>query len=417
MIASIKQSGEQNLKRVFKIAVIAGEESGDLLAADIIRSYIALENIDVRLIGVGGAHLEDLGLKSFFDREDIALIGIGAVLKRLPRLLRHIYRLSSYLIKEKPDFLLLVDSPDFTHRVARRVRKFAPSIPIIQYVAPSVWAWRPQRAKAMRKFIDLLLVILPFEPKILAKLGGPEAVYTGHRLLSFAPLQRAYAAQQRGTYGLRNNDANSETAAAAVSPGKRTLLLLPGSRISEITYLMPIFAETVAQIRERCEEIEIILPTLPHLEEKIKALSANWLYPPKIITEEAEKWKVFGAADAALAASGTVALELALCAVPTVLAYKLDWFTTRFILPQITIWSAALPNIITDEVIVPEYFNEFVQPGMLARQIERVMQPGAARQAQLEGFARLRIMMQTDKAAGRAAAEAIKDRFNIVPKI
>jgi len=149
------------------------------------------------------------------------------------------------------------------------------------------------------------------------------------------------------------------------------------------------------------------LPSLPHLAAKIRALTADWPSPPHIITDEKEKWQAFAKADAALAASGTVSLELALSAVPMVLAYKADWFARQCILPRVTIWSAALPNIITDEPLVPEYFNEFVRPGMLARQINRLLLPGPARQAQLQGFEKLRSIMQTDKAAGEAAAEAI----------
>jgi len=391
-----------------KIAVITGEESGDLLAADIITALQRRLKADIQLIGVGGAHLSAMGLDSFFNREDIALMGVAEVLKKLPRLLCHIFRLSRYFAIERPDFLLIVDSPDFTHRVARRLRKLAPSIPIIQYVAPSVWAWRPQRAKAMRSFIDLLLVILPFEPQILAKLGGPKAVYVGHRLLSYPPLQKAYTAQKERQKKYSPSISDSGKAALKKSEArKKTLLLLPGSRLSEIRHLMPVFGEAVGQIQRQHPAIHVILPSLPHLAAKIRALTADWPYPPHIIADEEEKWRAFAKADAALAASGTVSLELALCAVPMVLAYKADWFATKFIVPQITIWSAALPNIIADEPLVPEYFNEFVRPGMLARQINRLLQPGTARQAQLQGFEKLRQIMQTEKAAGDAATEAI----------
>jgi len=383
------------MKKPLKIAVIAGEESGDLLAADVLSAYAGKIGRDIELIGVGGAHLQKLGLKSFFDREDIALMGIAEVLKKLPRLFIHIRRLSAYLAKERPDFLLIVDCPDFTHRVARRLRKLAPGIPIVQYVAPSVWAWRPQRAKAMRAYIDLLLVILPFEPKILTELNGPKSVYVGHRLLSYPPVQKAYEAQ------LKRWQKAEET--------KKLLVILPGSRNSEIKYLMPVFGQAAAQVKKDNPDLEIILPTLPHLAEKISKLAEDWVSKPNIVTSEEGKWAAFERADAALAASGTVSLELALCSVPTVLSYKADWFATKFILPRITVWSAALPNIITDEPVIPEYFNEFVRAPMLAHQINSLLHTGIRRTAQLEGFKKLRAVMHTDIPTSALAAQALID--------
>jgi len=406
------------MEKPLKIAVIAGEESGDLLAADMLAALGAREQRPLELIGVGGANLQRLGLSSFFDREDIALMGVAEVLAKLPRLIGHIYRLAAYLARQKPDFLLIIDSPDFTHRVARRLRRLAPNIPIIQYVAPSVWAWRPQRAAAMRGYIDLLLVVLPFEPAVLARLNGPKSVYVGHRLLSSPNVAAAYAAQKQreaaraaAAEGQKESGAKTKQTTAA-----QTLLLLPGSRRSEIRRLMPVFGAAAAELARDEPHWQILLPSLPHLANELRALAAGWPIQPQLIFTEEEKWAAFAKADAALAASGTVSLELALCGVPTVLAYKTDWLVRKFILPRIKIWSAALPNIIADEPLMPEYFNEYVRPPMLARQLKRLMRPGPARQAQLQGFEKLRAIMQTPKPSAELAAEALGEAGFLAPR-
>ncbi len=173
-----------------KIAVVSGEESGDLLGADLISCLLQQIGCNIHLIGVGGSHLKALGLKSFFDSHDIALIGLKEVLKKLPLLLLHIRNLSKFIAQEQPDCLIIIDSPDFTHRIAKKVRALAPSIPIIKYIAPTVWAWRPERAKAMCGFVDHVLAVFPFEEKIMQDLGGPATTYVGHRLLTYPPLLR-----------------------------------------------------------------------------------------------------------------------------------------------------------------------------------------------------------------------------------
>jgi len=375
-----------------KIAVIAGEESGDQLGADLIAALHRKTGRNIDLIGVGGMHLADEGLKSFFDPDEIALMGLGDVLKKLPRLICLIRRVSVFIARQKPDCLILIDSPDFTHRVARRVRRLDPDIPIIKYVAPSVWAWRPERAKAMCAFIDHVLVVLPFEVEVMKKLQGPPATYVGHRLLSYAPLLDIRPRRKKKSENTGRQPA---------------LVVLPGSRRFEIRRLMPVFGEAIKELKERLPSLEILLPTLPKIEAELRELAAQWPVKPQIVVGEDEKWHAFAKADAALAASGTVSLELALCGIPTVLAYKADWFSRTFIMPKVTIWSAALPNIIADEPVVPEYFNEFVRSGMLTRQLERHLVQGPARTAQLEGFKKITDIMHTDKPSGELAADAV----------
>ncbi|MGH9917198.1 MAG: lipid-A-disaccharide synthase, partial [Pyrinomonadaceae bacterium] len=174
-----------------RLAIVTGEESGDLLGADLVQALRRQYPGEVALMGVGGEHLQALGLNSLFDQHEIALVGLTAIVTKLPQLIRRISQVAGAIVAAKPDCLIIIDSPDFTHRVARKVRAADPAIPIINYISPSVWAWRPERAKAMRGYIDHVLAILPFEVQALKDLDGPLATYVGHRLVTHAPLLEA----------------------------------------------------------------------------------------------------------------------------------------------------------------------------------------------------------------------------------
>ncbi|RCL03730.1 MAG: lipid-A-disaccharide synthase [Candidatus Tokpelaia sp. JSC161] len=375
-----------------KLAVIAGEESGDLLGADLVLALRDKVRCAIDLIGIGGKHLAAEGLKSFFDLDEIAIMGIDAILKKMPRLLKLIRQVSFFIAHEKPNCLIIIDSPEFTHRVARKVRGLNPTIPIINYIAPSVWAWRSQRAGGMRSFIDHVLVVLPFEVEVMKTLRGPPATYVGHRLLSCkALLDVCSEREKRGAF----------------LKGSRTVLVLPGSRRFEIRRLMPVFGQAIKELRNKTSDFKIILPTIPRIELEVRALAGLWPIKPDIVVGEEEKWKAFIDADAALAASGTVSLELALCGIPMVLAYRVDWFSKKFIMPRITCWSAALPNIIADQPVVPEYFNEFVRPGILSRHLESYLTNSLSRRAQVENLKRISVLMHTAKPSGEIAVETI----------
>ncbi|WP_019218512.1 lipid-A-disaccharide synthase [Bartonella florencae] len=381
-----------------KIAIVAGEESGDFLGADLISCLAQQTGCNIHLIGVGGRHLEALGLKSFFDSRDIALIGLKEVLKKLPSLLKHIRNLSKFIAQEKPDCLILIDSPDFTHRVAKKVRILAPSIPIIKYVAPTVWAWRPERASAMRKFIDHVLAVFPFEEKIMQDLRGPATTYVGHSLLSHPPLLAIQAEKKRQA------EKKHLSGKQRSSP---TLVLLPGSRHSELRSLMPLFREAVEILTQRVPHLHIILPTLPRLVDEIHNLLQSWTSKVEVVVGEDAKWRAFAQADVALAAHGTVSLELSLAKIPMVLCYKLDFFSKLFIFRKMMLWSAALPNIISDMPIMPEYMNEFIRPSMLARQVEQLLYNPLLRQAQLDSFEVVEEKMKTEVPSGIICAQTV----------
>jgi lipid-A-disaccharide synthase len=379
-------------RRPLKLAIVAGEESGDLLGADLVRALRDRFGQDLVLTGVGGQHLEAEGLESLFDLHEIALMGLSAILRNTPNLLRRIRGTADAVVRAKPDVLVIIDSPEFTHRVARKVRKADPSIPVVDYVCPSVWAWRPERARTMTEYVDHVLAILPFEVEALRKLHGPSATYVGHRLAAYPPIL----------------DVAERRLRRAVDPEReKALLLLPGSRRSEVTRLMEAFGETVDQLAARGHRLRLLLPTLERLEDTVRDAARTWQMEPEIVVGDEAKWMAFAEADAALAASGTVSLELALCRVPTVLCYKADAFARWFLVPRITIWSAALPNLIDDRPAVPEYFNEFVRPGMLARWLETLFENGPSHAAQMAAFERIAERMWTERPSGEIAAEAV----------
>ncbi|WP_075288871.1 lipid-A-disaccharide synthase [Pararhizobium arenae] len=379
--------------RGLKLAVIAGEVSGDLLGADLVQALKPMVKGPVELVGVGGEGLEAEGLRSLFDYSELSIMGIAQVLARLPRLMRRIGETADAIIAAKPDALLIIDSPDFTHRVARRVRKALPGLPVINYVCPSVWAWKEERAPAMRAYVDHVLAVLPFEPDVMTRLQGPPTTYVGHRLASSRDVLSVRAAQRaKEEHGL--------------SIGGKTCLLLPGSRASEITRLLPAFGETMQVLQDRNPGMRFLLPTVPRQEALVRRLVAELPVKPEVSVGPAEKWKAFAQADAALAASGTVILELGLCGIPVVSAYRADWIV-RLMHKRIRIWTAALPNLIADYVIVPEYLNEAIRAGALSRWIERLVSPTAERAAMMQGYATVWDRMQTERPPGEMAAETL----------
>lgn len=387
--------------KALKIAIVAGEESGDLLGADIVRSLGKATGREVRLVGLGGRHLQALGLVPPFDAGEIALMGFSAILRDLPRLMRRINQLAKSVAAEQPDCLVTIDSPDFSLRVARKVRAANPSIPIIHYVCPSVWAWRPGRAAAMKPYVDHVLCILPFEVKELERLGGPPGTYVGHRLMHDAGVLAAAKAQ----------DLPRDLAADRV----KTLLVLPGSRRGEVRRLLESFGETVSLLRSRGHRLRLILPTVPHVAELIRAGVTRWDEKPEIILDPQRKWQAFGKADAALIASGTVSLELALAGVPMISCYRLDPVARTAAPYLVSVWSALLPNLISDRALVPEFYNEYVKPNNLCRQLEALFADGGMRAWQKQGFDEIRRRMATEKPSGDIAAGVVLRQVRKAP--
>jgi lipid-A-disaccharide synthase len=375
-----------------RIGIVAGESSGDLLGADLIAAMKAQSGRTVELVGVGGPALTREGLSSVFEFSEISIMGFVAVIKKLPRLLSLIRKTADAIIAAKPNVLVIVDSPDFTHRVAKRVRKALPDLPVVDYVCPSVWAWKDYRAAAMRAYVDHVLAVLPFEPEVMRRLGGPETSYIGHRLRYLPQVLAARAA----------NEARWD----AAEPPRKTVLLLPGSRSHEVKRLLPIFGETARQMRAADPDARFVIATVPHKEEMVRSIIADWEEKPEIFVGEESKWAAFSSADVALAASGTVLLELALCGIPTISTYKTD-VLIRLVLNRIKVWSAALPNLIADRPVIPEYFDEFIRPSMLARSLAQLMRPSLDRAAMLAGFREVFDRMAAPRLPAEVGAEIV----------
>lgn len=374
-----------------KIFLIAAEESGDRLGQDLMKALRAELGGAVTFSGVGGRSMNSEGLMSLFTVDDLSIVGFAEIPRRLPLILRRIREASLTVLRERPDVLVIIDSPDFTHRVARRVRSQDPSIPIVDYVSPTVWAWRTGRARAMCAYIDRVLALLPFEPEAYRRLGGPPCDYVGHPLLehigSLTPLTAEAAARATGT---------------------PQLLVLPGSRRSEIRRHIDIFGETLAQLRASGVSFDAVLPTLPHLENKVREAVKAWPVAPRIVVGEDERRAAYRNARAALAKSGTVTLELALARVPMVAAYKVSAWEAAIARRVIATNTVILANLVIGENVVPEFLQNDCRPDRLALALHEILGEGPSRQRQLDAFSRLRDIMSTgDRAPSQRAADLI----------
>jgi lipid-A-disaccharide synthase len=286
-----------------------------------------------------------------------------------------------------PDAMVIIDSPDFTHRVARRVRAANPQIPIIDYVCPSVWAWRPWRARAMRRYIDHVLALLPFESAAMRRLDGPPCTYVGHPL-------------SERVQDLRPN--NDEMRRRLADPP--VVLVLPGSRGGEIGRMLAMFGNAVERVRSSAGPLELVLPTFPHLCERVAAETADWPVRPRILVDQKDKDAAFRIARAALTKSGTVTLELALAGVPSVAAYRvsaLEAMVARVLLHGTTV---ILANLVIGENVVPEFLQEYCTPENLAGALLPLLNDSPERRRQTEAFARLDSIMEIGRRAPAAIA-------------
>jgi len=370
------------------IFVIAQEESGDRLGGPLIAALRARAP-DLTVIGVGGRDMAAQGLKSLFPIEQLAIMGLVSIPRRLPLILRRIREATAAVLRARPDVLVIIDSPDFTHRVARRVRRANPAIPIVNYVSPTVWAWRPGRARAMRKYVDHILALLPFEPKAHADLGGPPCTYIGHPLV-----------QQLDT--LRPSP--EEAARRAGDPP--VLVVLPGSRRSEVAHHMRAFGETLGRLASEGVRFEAVLPTTPHLRASVDAALATWPLQPRVVESEADKKAAFRVARAALAKSGTVTLELALAGVPMVTAYRGTAIEALVARRLVRVPTVILANLVIGESVVPEFLQEDCVPEKLAPALRAILADTPERRSQLAAFGRLDGIMST---GARAPSELAAD--------
>jgi lipid-A-disaccharide synthase len=378
------------------VHLVAAEESGDRLGAALMGALAQRCEGKIRFAGVGGHEMASAGLSSLFPIDDLAIFGFLAIPQRLPMILRRIRQAASAIAAARPDALVIIDSPDFTHRVARRVRATAPHIPIVDYVSPSVWAWRAGRARAMRAYVDHVLAILPFEPQVHARLGGPPCTYVGHPL-----------SEQVRELRPRETDVRRRLTEPPL------VLVLPGSRSSEARRLMAPFAGAMRLAQERYGALELVMPTVPALQARLRAATADWPAPPRIVVDPGEKRAAFREARAALAASGTVTLELALAGVPTVGAYRigaLEITLARAVVRlQTAVDSVILANLVLGDKVVPEFIQGNCTAPALADALVPLLADTPERRRQVEAFARLDAIMGLPAEPSAKAADVVLD--------
>ncbi|MDB5624977.1 MAG: lipid-A-disaccharide synthase [Tardiphaga sp.] len=370
------------------IYLIATEESGDRLGAALIRALRGRMQDGLTFRGIGGRAMTNEGIASPFPIDELSIIGFAAVVKQLPMLLRRIGAAADAVLAAKPDLLVIIDSPDFTHRVARRVRATNPAIKIVNYVSPTVWAWRPGRAAKMRGYVDHILALLPFEPEAHRRLGGPPCTYVGHPLTEQIATLRPDASEQRRR--------------EATPP---VLLVLPGSRRGEIRHHMAVFGDTLGRLRDDGIAFDAVLPTMPHLRDAVIDAVKTWPVQPRIAIGEDEKRAAFRVAHAALAKSGTVTLELAIAGVPMVTAYR-GGAVEAFIAKRVVkLTSVILANLVIGDTVIPEYLQQDCAANKLAPALRDVLTDTALRRRQLIAFARLDAIMATGEVSpsGKAA--------------
>jgi lipid-A-disaccharide synthase len=377
--------------------VVAGETSGDQLGAALMKKLRERLVGEIRFRGVGGPAMAAEGLGSLFPMDDVTAMGFGSVIRKLPLILRRIRETAAAVIALPPDVLILIDSPDFNQRVARRVRRLLPALPIVKYVSPTVWVWRPGRARKLAPLVDHVLALFPFEPDLLKKLGGPPSSYVGHPLLERIGDLRASPEEERS----RQKE-------------PPLLLVLPGSRRSEIHRLAKVFGEAIGRLVEKHGAVKLVLPTLREREEEIRAAVESWPVKPRIVVTEAEKHSAFRRARAALAASGTVTLELALAHVPMVVAYRVLPWEGLIVRAVVQVSSASLPNLVLGETVVPEFMQEDCTAEKLAEGLGLLLGDTPERRRQLEAFTRLDQIFGTDDE--QPSARAARMTLEVIEK-
>ena len=373
-----------------RIFLIATEESGDRLGAGLMKVLRQRLGDAVQFDGVGGRAMAREGLSSLFPIEELSIVGLSAVLLQLPKLLRLIRQTTEAVIAAAPDILVIIDSPDFTHRVARKVRSQNPSIPIVDYVSPTVWAWRSGRARAMVSYVDHVLALLPFEPAAYERLRGPPCSYVGHPLTE--------------QLGLLRPNADERARRNAEPP---VLLVLPGSRRSEVRRHMAVFGETLTRLQADGVAFEAVLPTMPHLETAVREGAKSWKVAPRVVIGEQDKRAAFRIARAALAKSGTVTLELAISGVPMVTAYRVGGAEAFILLRAIKVSTVILANLVLGENIVPEFIQQDCTPDNLARALRPLLGDTPERTRQLDAFGKLDAIISTGKATPSISAADI----------
>lgn len=374
--------------------LIAGEASGDILGGRLMASLTQKLQGNVEFFGIGGHYMQEQGLNSLFPMTDLSVMGFTEILPRLPLLMRRMRETESDVRFRRPDALITIDAPGFNFRMAKRLSDVA--FPIIHYVAPSVWAYHKHRAKKCADIHDHLMTLLPFEPAYFTP-HQLSTTFVGHPILeSGADKGDGAAFRERHKIGL--NDV--------------LLCILPGSRLMEITKLVPIFSKSYEKLQRFFPGLKAIVPTLPHLLPHLRQLFRRHLgilYENVIFVKDAaQKYDAISACNAAIAASGTVTLELALAKVPMVVAYKLNPLTAFLAKRVLTLNYVSLANILQDKEIIPEFLQDNCTPDNIALALESLIKNPKKAAAQIEQASQsIALLKADDRLPSEKAADTV----------
>jgi lipid-A-disaccharide synthase len=370
-----------------KLFLIAGEPSGDRLGAALMAGLKALEPVEFE--GIGGPLMQAEGLTSLFPMEELSVMGIAEVLPKYFHLKRRIREAAAAVLASGAEALVTIDSPDFCLRVAAIVKAARPEFRVIHYVAPSVWAWRPGRAAKMARVVDHVLALLPFEPPYMTA-AGMTCDFVGHPVVAETLASEA----ERAAFG-------------GLGP---LLLALPGSRRGEVTRLAPVFGEVVARLKGRHPDLRVALPTVRGVAGLVRELTSSWAVVPQIIDDASAKRGAFAAADVALAASGTVSLELAANGCPMVIAYDMHPLTLWLMRRAALIDTVTLVNLVSETRVVPEFIGPACRADRIAPALEAVLADPSAQQAAMA--LTMQRLGQGGEAPGQRAARSVLAALN-----
>jgi lipid-A-disaccharide synthase len=349
------------------IYIVAGEPSGDLLGGRLMRALKARTHGQVRFAGIGGETMAAEGLESRVALSELAVVGVLEVLPAARRIFRRVRETVADIQREKPAALVTIDSSGFTWRIAERLRKAGSTLPMIHYVAPMVWAWRGGRAKRMARWYDHLMALLPFEPPYFTAVGL-SCAYVGHSVVES---------------GADKGDGAAFRRRHAVPENAPLLCLLPGSRRGEVSTLLPVFAEVAQRIADSHPNLRIVVPTTANVADQVEGALASWPLATIVVRGTIEKYDSFAASNVALAASGTVALELAMAKLPSVITYRINPITHAYVSRVVKVDYANLINVVLDREAVPELLQYDCTPEKLAAAVTRLLDDKAAASEQI----------------------------------
>ena len=356
------------------VMIVAGEPSGDALGGALLDDLIKKYPGKMRFSGLGGHYMERAKFRSLFPLRTVTVMGFFEVIRYLPKILRGTTKLVDHACQDPPHVLVIIDSPDFTHLVARRIKKRLQNTVVVNYVPPSLWAWRKGRARKIRKIIDHLMVLYPFEKKFFQKEVGRPCVYVGHPALRY----------------LSNDDASEKAASAAfqrlhgLSPKDPVLLLCPGSRVHEHSRLLPIFHDTIVRLKQNNPRLQLVLLTLKDMKDAVRHQVDSWPWPVALSYNSKEKRGAFACATAALAASGTVSVELGLCGVPMVVAYKTSFLSGFIGQRLVKVASVVLVNLVLKKNVIPEFLQGDCKAAKLALALSPLLKNTPSRQTMVQ---------------------------------